>query len=67
MKVARVLRGDRSLREMEEETGLDHSTIGKIENGGEVRLKTARLLANHYGVTVDELLKDVPEPTGAHQ
>lgn len=66
MRQARKLREERelSLRDVEEATGIDHSSIGRFEQGGGLREENEDALARYYGVTVDELRKRV-EPEGA--
>lgn len=51
-----------TLRDVEAETGLDHSTIGKLETGGNMLLQNLEILSALYTrklgrpITIDELI-----------
>lgn len=44
-----------SLRDVEKGTGLDSGHVSQIENGTELTLGNARVLAKFFGKTVEEL------------
>lgn len=75
-KTLRKLRGDRTLREIAEITGISHTYLGLLEKGIDPRTKkeikpsaeTLQLLAKTYQYPYDELLKlanYLPEETRA--
>jgi transcriptional regulator with XRE-family HTH domain len=58
-----------SLRDVEEQTGIDHSAVSKFESGAGMSIANVVKLAEVYGerlgrhVTVDELIADAPQET----
>lgn len=52
----RILRGIRTRAEVSRDTGLSQARIGNYEHGARIPTDDAKiLLANYYGVTVQEL------------
>ena len=69
MRYARQLREDKhlSLRDVEEQTKIDHSVISKFERGETgLTLDNLMILADFYGCTIDALVAEV-EPARAQQ
>ena len=55
-ELIRNLRGNRTLREVERESGLPNSYLSNLENGSKrPGLKTLSRLANYFGVPLEEL------------
>ena len=64
-ELLRDLRGNRTLREVEQESGIPNSYLSNVESGGKrPGLKTLSKLANYYGVPLEELLDVAGLPNG---
>ena len=64
-ELLRNLRGDRTLREVEQQAGIPNSYLSNVESGGKrPGLKTLSKLANYYGVPLEELLEVAGLPSG---
>ena len=64
-ELLRNLRGDRTLREVERESGIPNSYFSNLEIGGKrPGLKTLAKLADYYDVPLDELLQVAGLPHG---
>ena len=67
-ELLRNLRGDRTLREVEQGAGIPNTYLSNVESGGKrPGLKTLSKLADYYGVPLDELLQvaGLPQPRSA--
>lgn len=60
----RALRGDRTMREVSQATGISESTLGMYERGERnPRDETKWALAKYYGVPVSQIFYPDPEET----